>query len=382
MARTARPKPLLYRLYATLHKRVRRSGRRIDYMTAFSEALYYPWIDIKDETWLKTAFLYWDSVQTIVPTSIHSPYSSRTARAFQDAGFLVPLRVHSDMEQVKNLTDDVATYLGTSEGAELLAPTVADYLFPFDRYKRRARKMSGELTETFVHHHKLSRESRKMVTAAMGDGDWVSTNEKFAAFYMTLLAQRLAESAELALLTPMSAAEKLAIKTRLGTAPPAQRMSQGLLAQLSIERVGVDADTTVDQLLKFRETHGDQLAMFRTKVAGLTSAVGEDLPAEALRQRLSDIYKNEVVPAVSGLKGALAGQRIKAVGEGLLKTAFFSAGSSALLTAVGGVGIGPALIVGAGVSLTVSVINYRTQRAESLRANPYSYLLSLKRELG
>lgn len=24
-----------------------------------SEALYYPWIDIRDESWLKTSLLYW-----------------------------------------------------------------------------------------------------------------------------------------------------------------------------------------------------------------------------------------------------------------------------------------------------------------------------------
>ena len=30
-------------------------------------ALYYPFIDIQNEKWLKTALLYWDEIRTIVP---------------------------------------------------------------------------------------------------------------------------------------------------------------------------------------------------------------------------------------------------------------------------------------------------------------------------
>ena len=85
-----------------------------------SQVLYYPWIDIRDESWLKTSLLYWDSVRTIVPESIESPYSTETGRALQDAGFLVPLRVQSGMEEIEELTDDVLTYLNTSEGTALL----------------------------------------------------------------------------------------------------------------------------------------------------------------------------------------------------------------------------------------------------------------------
>ena len=33
----------------------------------FSRALYYPTIDIKNGRWLKSAALFWDSIETIVP---------------------------------------------------------------------------------------------------------------------------------------------------------------------------------------------------------------------------------------------------------------------------------------------------------------------------
>ena len=40
-------------------------------------ALYYPHIDIDDPTWLRSAILFWDSLQTIVPRSVGNPYRNK-----------------------------------------------------------------------------------------------------------------------------------------------------------------------------------------------------------------------------------------------------------------------------------------------------------------
>ncbi|MBI1745289.1 MAG: hypothetical protein HYR55_01725 [Acidobacteria bacterium] len=71
-----------------------------------AQALFYPWIDLRDEAWLKTSLLYWDSVRTIVPESVDAPYSTDTGRALEAAGFLVPLRIHSGMDETEELTAD------------------------------------------------------------------------------------------------------------------------------------------------------------------------------------------------------------------------------------------------------------------------------------
>src|SRR5262245_39674702 len=90
-------------------------------MTAFTRALYYPWIDITDEGWLKNALLYWDQIQTIVPRSMEKPYSTRTAMEFYDPGLLEPLFVESRMREIDTLASDVLTYINSAEGANLLA---------------------------------------------------------------------------------------------------------------------------------------------------------------------------------------------------------------------------------------------------------------------
>ena len=44
----------------------------------FESALYYPTIDIHNERWLKSAALFWDRIETIVPESEEQPYRRRS----------------------------------------------------------------------------------------------------------------------------------------------------------------------------------------------------------------------------------------------------------------------------------------------------------------
>jgi hypothetical protein len=239
------------------------------------------------------------------------------------------------------------------------------------------------------------------------DSDWLDVDEGSASFYMTLLANRLAERIGASLLTPMPTAERLAIAAQLdaqlnGVVPwgldgpsrrrwreyeafgPRRRMprtvASGLLAQLAIDRVAIDPDTPIDTLLEFRETHSDELALFRAKIEQLAGAVDNDLPIEALRQRVSDLHSRDVAPAVENLKKALDSRSIRWLGDGLLRVAVMSAGSSSMLVAAG-LDVPTAPLAGAGVSLVVSGATYNVDKAESLRTNPYAYLLAMEREL-
>lgn len=370
------------------------------------QALYYPWIDVRDEAWLKTALLYWDSVRTIVPESIDAPYSTDTGRALQDAGFLLPLRVHTGMDEIEEIAGDVLAYLGTAEGADVLIASRSGRRR--DIHVEKLPYELGRLAE--IHPEKLPYEIRHLLRdfaePSKRGSDWLRVDEKFANFYMTLLASRLADRVGARLLTSLATADRLAVSARFdaqlnGVIPwgmhlsgrhwreyeafgPRRRMPRhlapGMLASLAIERVGVAPDTPIDRLIDFREKHRDELAQFRTKVDQLASSVEEDLSAEALRQRVSDLYSGEVAPAIANLKAALKGRRIKWLGDGLLKVAFLSAGSSTMLV-VAGLAVPTALLAGAGVSLIASGTMYNVDRRESLRSNPFAYLLSMEREL-
>lgn len=366
-----------------------------------AQALFYPWIDIQDEAWLKTSILYWDSIQTIVPESINSPYSTETAQALQATEFLIPLRVHSSMQEIEELTGDVLTYLNTSEGAGLLLAERGSlgHSIHLEKLPRQLDRLAH------IHPEKLSFEIRYLLNS--GTGEWAQVDDNFANFYMTLLATRLAERTGARLLTLLPSADKLARAARLdaqinGFIPwrtaAADRhwreyaafgrrhymhreLSPGMLAQLSIERIGIVPDTPIDRLIAFKEKYRDELALFRTKIEQLTTPISTDLPVEALRQRITDIYQDEVEPAINNLKKALKGRRIRSTAEGILKIAFLSAGSTSLLIH-SGMDIPTALLAGAGISLIVQRTLYNVDKEESLRTNPYTYLLSAERELG
>jgi len=371
-----------------------------------SQALFYPWIDIQDEAWLKTSLLYWDSVRTIVPESIDAPYSTDTGRALEGSGFLVPLRVHSEMDEIEELTGDVLSYLGTAEGAELLIAERGGRRY--DIHVEKLPYRLGRLAE--MHPEKLPHEIRYMLRnlaePSQRGSEWLRVDEGFANFYMTLLANHLAERVGARLLTSLPAADRLAVMARLdahlnGLIPlgmfergrrwreyealgPRRRMPRhlapGMLANLTIERMGIAPDTPVDRLIDFRERHRDELVLFRTKVEQLAASVEADLPVEALRQRIADLHTNEVAPAISNLKAALQGRRIKWLSDGLLKIAFLSAASSSMLVTAG-LAVPIALLAGAGISFIATGTIYNVDKRESLQTNPYAYLLSVEREL-
>ena len=102
---------------------------------AFTVGLYYPWIDIRDEGWLKTACLYWGKIRSIVPESVDNPYSLVSARELEDEGILIPLRVNPELVDVLDLTDKVVSYFYTPEAKDLLF---------LDKERKRGRRRNRE----------------------------------------------------------------------------------------------------------------------------------------------------------------------------------------------------------------------------------------------
>ncbi|WP_306590544.1 DUF6236 family protein [Geothrix sp. 21YS21S-4] len=371
-----------------------------------TQALFYPWIDIQDDAWLKTALLYWDSVRTIVPESVDAPYSTDTGRALQEAEFLIPLRVQSGMGEIEELVEDVLAYLATAESAELFIAERSGRRY--DLHVEKLPYQLGRLAD--IHSEKLPYEIRHMLRdlteSSNRGGDWLRVDERLANFYMTLLATRLSERVGARLVTSLAAADRLAVRARLdaqlnGAIPwgvhshgrhrreyeafgprhsMPRHLAPGMLANLAIERIGVAPDTPIDRLIEFRERHRDELAQFRTKIEQLATSVEQDLPVEALGQHIMDLYTGEVVPAISNLRAALGGRKIKWLSGGLQQVTFLSASSSTMLVMAGLTGP-KALLAGVGISLVATGVIYNADKQESLRNNPFTYLLSIDREL-
>lgn len=362
---------------------------------AFSAALYYPYIDITNERWLRSAVLFWDSIRTIVPVSHRYPYSNDFARALYDEGVLNPVRVSSDMEEVEQLTERVLEFLTD--------PASAGVMFDTDKYPTRRihpEKMSHELRElSRIHPQKLPYMIRSELERGLDDGGWLHVAPGFANFYMTLLASQLAERLGLGLVTESSAADQLAVAVRKGKplgSSDERRVGRqfdaygprrslptdvapSLLIDLMVQGFSLPDHLSVSDILKFKKYHAEELAVFRREIVRLTADLPKDVPVEALRQAVSDQYQANVLPAMHSLRESLRAQRWEAGFKGLLKVSFLTA-APASLAIVAGIPSSIALVAGAGISLTASAVLLTSQRRRTIIENPYSYLLSLERE--
>jgi len=368
---------------------------------AFTQALFYPFIDITDEGWLKSALLYWDKIYTIVPESVEHPYTTQTGKILQNANCLMPLRVNSEIEEIKNLSRDVIKYINSEEGAQYLV----------SEGNSKGYILYGERTEstldrfTYIHPDKLSADIKYRLNNTSdknygNENGWYTTTNQFANFYMTLLATRLSERLGFGLLSHELIADRLAIATRLdaemsGTIATMRRrwneyaafgerrmapeyLAQGMLVNMILEKVKIDPETPVDKILGFRETHSDELGKFRMEIDSLTQVVKEEMPMQAMHQKLADICLNKIVPTTESLKRGLTGTGIKWATENFLKVALLSTTATSVMTTLG-LSVPQALFVGAGISLASSGVLYNLERKKSLDDNPYAYMLSVNK---
>lgn len=357
----------------------------------FTKALYYPTIDITNEDWLKTAVLFWDEINTIVPSSIANPYQENTTQYLADEGILKPSRVNPEQDLVEELTTDTLNYLNTNEGFQLL--TQGGNRFSVIHRDKLPRDVSRLFD---IHPEKLPYEVQHILRRNMTGDGWFRVGSEFAAFYMTLLANKICDINSIALLTDNVLTANLTDKVRLDNQIAIKgrdydfhhhrheryiHLAQGLLTNLIIEGIKIKPSSSLVDVVEFKKSHRDELGLFRSNIAKLTQNVSKDKGFEAIRQEVEDIYKDDFLPAYNNFKKALSGSGIKWVSDNFMKISVISTSATALPMALLGLTLPHALIAGAGVSLITSLVSYNEDKKERLRTNPYSYLLAANRQV-
>ena len=213
-------------------------------------ALYYPHIDIHDGRWLRSAILFWDEIQTIVPTAIRSPYTSADTKVCEQEGYLNPLRCDLHPELLEELGRRVFKFMETPDwsyhhvgnsGSELresnslmhanklghemksrlealvgihpdkmppalrslliqsdgLALLSEDKLSPHLRHMLRDFEMQGMQSEALsdAMRHMLGRRPH------YEEGNWILVDGRFAEVYMSALAALLSKEVQVSPLT-------------------------------------------------------------------------------------------------------------------------------------------------------------------------------------
>jgi hypothetical protein len=277
--------------------------------------LYFPFIHIRDEDWLKTAALYWPSIRRLVPRQ-YPKHDSSPARAFADAGILrdeVPRRLIRAMAW--DLLDTI------KENADRLT---AEYSIQRARAEWDGREWGegsgpGRPDELgWIHITKFPAgvvdylASRGLALRGRGSphDPWVGLHPVLAGAYMTALAghvsqqgflQPLTDQADLRVATPNDNVQA-AIKLLLGHTP-ADLQSADVTGSAGVEtyimlalqyaRPKNPAAIDAHQIIECREKLGEELESFWAYVGAQRAELAE-LASIPLRDRRLEAFAEHV----------------------------------------------------------------------------------------
>ena len=340
---------------------------------AFTHALYYPWIDIEDTAWLKTAILYWDKISTIVPMYYHDHYQNPDMAFLQTANVLIPEFVYSGHDAVHEASENFSRYLTTSEASGILLPPGSkNYQIPaLEQTNELARlnegKIDGNLRDELLQSGRVLR-----------DGEWLIFDRDSINYYMTLLASSISRQKNYAMLTDTEKFEPLSNKVRRGDRPTLRKreIGEGLLARMTLESIGIAPETPFEDILRFKTDYKDELGWFRTKIGKVAQEIDPETPTtEALQQQVHDIFTNKIAPAINTLRDTLSRARIRNFVTQLTSAIFMA--SVPFLPKDS-----PAsLMVGATCQIAAQGVTYALNRSDQLSQNPYSFVLKVEEQL-
>lgn len=288
--------------------------------------LYYPYIHVRDDAWLKVAALYWPSLRRIVPIG-YSKHDSPTAQRLFEASILRD-------EEPRRLLDPVGRDLRTAlqRNAYKLVPdyTIERAIADWDGNNWSAGSAQGQVTPElgWIHVSKfpqdvinslaalgLARQGRPVDPINFHSGrpaDWIGLHPDLAGAYMTVLAARISQAAQFQPLTDQvelrqaipnhgveSALRLLLGKDRqvIGTSLPEASEKYIMLALQYVKPKGLP-DIPVAKIIECRNDLFEELETFREYVnsrekelAELVSIASGDRQMEAFAEYVEQTIK-------------------------------------------------------------------------------------------
>jgi hypothetical protein len=175
-------------------------------------ALYYPYIHVRDDAWLKTAALFWPSVRRLVPAG-YRKHDSETARTFVDARVLLDEQPDLYLDETHDLltglhrnADALARQFGVARAYRQWAranPSSEDSESPralgWIHLTKFPSGLLDDLTRLglvrYGRHITLGAIEPKDVDLGWANDDhaleWVGLHPVLAAAYMAVLANRV-----------------------------------------------------------------------------------------------------------------------------------------------------------------------------------------------
>jgi hypothetical protein len=358
-------------------------------MTAFTQALYYPWQDIHDEAWLRTACLYWDEIATIVAPGDSEPYRTTVTRALNDNGLLRPIDDYFfEAKEAGEILGDLA---GREAWKGILTKDERGHAARILRETEPSRVTS-------VHIRDIRQVLREYDLV-----NWRHVKGNVAHLYLTILASLVSRSTGRALITDKPGMRALADSVRVGYPIPgtielrdgrslpvpkvgllelddSPKSMQVCIIELALQTLHVDPSVPIAKLIDFRDSHSYELVRFRNEVDRLGRELRDDLKSgeyastpAAIAQSAKNKYKG-VEAALSSLERQLQAQHIASRRE-WLEIAMLAAAPSTMAAPALGLKSMALGAVTAMIRIGFVARKSRTLQNDIISGDPYSYLL-------
>ena len=350
----------------------------------FNTGLYYPTIEINNDDWLKSAILLWDKIETIVPESNAEPYQRRTTKYLSDEGLLVPHLVNPYNREVVGLAEDVHRYLGTEEGLRSIRRPIQTYTHFNNYLRQKERNLHRKYGSFFMHVLKFPYSLQNMLSNYATDDGYVQVDVSFMNYYMTLLANRICQINNLALLTDRLMLNNLSNRVMTdglswpedGKVRDEERLC--MMFEVVMDKISINSNTPIERIVRFKRNRNDELKLFREKMDELTRFDMTGMTYEDIKNKMNAIYMEKVLPVINELKDALNDAQIdwRDSVRGCLLTGIIPA-----LVAGPSVQTIAPVALGYGIDLAVKAKRCRDKKQKIENGSPYAYLLKMDRYL-
>ncbi|MFD3969929.1 DUF6236 family protein [Streptomyces cyaneofuscatus] len=385
--------------------------------------LYYPYVHVQNNDWMKVAALYWPQLARVVPRG-YPIRDSETGKALADGlDFFVPLEPGAApaavetafLETIREHAGTLRRYYEVRAGQTRDSTTVPPSLRRTNLYAPHAHRdhrsharpggyiahvywqeVSPALREALIAEGLAVNADRPESEGAEPSGTWISMDPMLAWVYKCALTDEMARRNRLVPTTDQMAAHRASqewdterIRTVLlrGRQSRAAPSVYAVLGELAVRMV-LPADLAnlpVDKVIELRKRYEAEFETFMDEVAGVAGEMQEHLAEiedrEVLATHLRHVHRTRFERPLNGLKAVMKSLKIDAA-TGVLNV---QTGAPAVLGAVGGYAAG-GMPYASAAGLAFGLVEYRRQigkqRDEALGNSPVSFLLQVENGAG
>ena len=352
---------------------------------SFGHALYYPYIHLTNKNWLKHAFLFWDKISRIVPSSFEPQDSEEIIRIRQETDFINDY--HPDRWVINNTFRNFVEYLFHNHAFRELQHYYLGrhHHRHFDlEYKEMFRYMRNKTMSngSYIHIEKIDPKLVEILLeiglAVPGENkwsSWIKIDNEIGALYMTYLAKSISKEKSIPIVTDTT-------DYYINNENDYRHTFEEKLGCLMIDVVmpkNINS-VTMEQLINIRNKYDDQRLNFFNKINELSSTLpaidNESALEDALNHYIKTLTKDteelKKVYESNGIEAMLKPLAISMPTTLASLSSWIPAENKILGFGIGGIGA----LYG-----VVSYFNELDRRHREAQQNPMAYLLSIQSEL-